>query len=114
MFTDKVTGNDTFGGSSATVTVSGNGVTINPNRKHLRIWGNGALRSGAILDTASAIEAEEHSIIGHSWGVGFDVTNIVGVSALTVGNSSGQSSSVSVKFDAALTKWFITSNVITP
>lgn len=114
LVTDKITNQTTFNGSSATLAISGNGVTINPNRYRLRIWGNGALRTGAILDSSSAIEGEQHSLVGFSWGVGFNMSNIIGATSLTMGSSSGQSNHCSVEYDASLNKWNIMSNNVNP
>jgi len=106
-FTSKVDSAVTMDGTSDTLDIDANGVTITTDKRRIRIWGNGAARTGAILSRASAIEGQRVTLIGFSWNVALSTTGLQlnGGVAATLGNASTELALIEFEYDSSLDLW---------
>jgi len=107
QFTSKITGDVTIDGASVTLDVNADGVTVTTDKRRIRIWGNGAARTGAVLSRASAIEGQRLTLIGFSWSVALSATGLQlnGGAGVVLGGGSGQVALIEFEYDSSLDLW---------
>ncbi len=105
--TNKSTGDITINGTSDTLDINADGVTITTDKRRIRVWGNGAARTGAVVSRASAIEGQRLTLVGFSWPVALSTTGLLlnNGTGVNLGNSSGQVALIEFEFDAGQNLW---------
>jgi len=105
---DKKTNVPTYQGVSKTLDVDSDGFVITTTDAHkIRIWGDGAVRTGAVLSRASAVDGQKLVLIGFSWSVSLSTTGILfnGGIGVALGNGSGQVARIEFEYDSSLDLW---------